>query len=185
MLEKARFTELEIKLSSVEQRDGQTVALGRIEAQAQANAGEKRGNISGSYGAFWTKTPVGWRLKRDDATFNPLSQVALWEVAPLATSFNEPKTLRGLPRQNPTVVLEQAHRGQVEPIAFAPAGKTLATYDFYDGLRLIRRKTALFKRPRNSDVGQFDAFRARWHAHHRSKRWFCAFVEHRNRRDET
>ena len=146
-LARARFAELQIKLSSVEQRDGKTVAQGRIEARTQINNGEKIkiGGISGGYGAFWTPTPEGWRLSRDDTTFNSLTQVALWDVAPMATRFAGPKPAPGLPRENPAVVLEQAHQGQVEPIAFSPDGKILATYGVYDRLRFASAQTGAFQ----------------------------------------
>lgn len=145
-LARARFTQLEITLSSVEQREGKTVTIGRLEARAQEINGEKRGNISGSYAAFWTQTPEGWRLSRDDATFNSLTQASLWEVAPAATSFPLAKTSAGLPRQNPAIVLEQAHRGQVESIAWSPDGKVLATYDFYDKLRFSSAQSGAFQK---------------------------------------
>lgn len=143
----ARFGELKVTLSSVEVRGDQILARGRIEARTQENNGEKRGGISGDYAAFWSETPQGWRLSRDDATFNCLTQAALpFQIAPVTTTFPDQKSVLGLPRINPSVVLEQANQSPVESLAFSPDGQTLATYGSQEGVRFSSAQSGVLQK---------------------------------------
>jgi len=136
LLAQARFGELGVSVTSVETQEGKTFGRGRIELSTQERAGTRHGGISGGYSAQWTSTAGDWRLRRDDALFNALLNVATVPAAPLVLPVESRDAKIGLVRENPAVVIEQPHQDRIEPLVFSPDGKTLASYDPYNPLRL-------------------------------------------------
>ncbi len=144
-LEQAHFTKLSVPISTVELTGRRRVAVGDIQAEVSPKQGRPGANISGVYRATWIQTGAGWRIENNDEVFNLLLQLNVPVKPPAAIKLTDFPIDKATPlSENPSLVLEQSHQGKVEPLAYSPDGKSLATNDTYDGLRLASARTGAF-----------------------------------------